>query len=83
VLGNLRVWTITEILTCRALFLEGQVMRHCVAAYQEDCVRRQVSIWSMQVETQRGRQGALTIEARSRRPLRVVGRSPSARRRAG
>jgi hypothetical protein len=61
-LGNMRVWTITEILTSRALILEGQAMRHCVATYKEGCVRRQVSIWSMQVETQRGRQRALTIE---------------------
>ena len=37
-------------------------MRHCVATYKESCVRRQVSIWSMQVETQRGQQRALTIE---------------------
>jgi hypothetical protein len=61
-LGNMRVWTITELLTSRALFLEGQAMRHCVATYKENCVRRQTSIWSMQVETQRGRQRALTIE---------------------
>ena len=61
-LRNMRVWTITEILTSRALCLEGQAMRHCVATYKENCVRRLVSIWSMQVETQRGRQRALTIE---------------------
>jgi hypothetical protein len=61
-LGNMRVWTITEGLTSRALFLEGQAMRHCVATYKERCIRRQVSIWSMQVETQRGRYRALTIE---------------------
>jgi hypothetical protein len=58
----MRVWTISEILTSRALFLEGQLMRHCVATYKERCIKRQVSIWSMQVETQRGRQRALTIE---------------------
>src|SRR5262249_47927660 len=61
-LGNMRRWTITEILTSRALFLEGQAMRHCVATYQERCVRRQVSIWSMQIETQRGQYRVLTIE---------------------
>jgi hypothetical protein len=44
------------------LFHEGQAMRHCVATCKEDCIRHQVSIWSMQVETQRGRQRALTIE---------------------
>jgi hypothetical protein len=61
-LGNLRVWTITEILTNRDLFVEGQAMRHCIATYQEHCVSRETSIWSMQVETQRGRTRALTIE---------------------
>jgi len=61
-LGNMRVWTITELLTSRALFLEGQAMRHCVATYTERCVRRQTSIWSVQVENHRGRHRALTIE---------------------
>jgi PcfJ-like protein len=37
-------------------------MRHCVATYKADCVRRQVSIWSMQVVTRRGQYRALTIE---------------------
>jgi hypothetical protein len=60
--GNMRVWTITELLTSRALFLEGQAMRHCVATYAERCFRRQTSIWSMQVENQRGRRRVLTIE---------------------
>jgi hypothetical protein len=61
-LGNMRVWTITELLTSRALFLEGQAMRHCVATYIDRCARRQTSIWSMQVENQRGRHRVLTIE---------------------
>jgi hypothetical protein len=61
-LGNMRVWTITELLTSRALFLEGRAMRHCVATYAERCARRQTSIWSMQVEDQRGRHRVLTIE---------------------
>ncbi len=61
-LGNMRVWTITELLTSRALSLEGQAMRHCVATYAERCVRKQTSIWSMQVENQRGRHRVLTIE---------------------
>jgi len=60
--GNMRVWTITELLTSRALFLEGQAMRHCVATYTERCFRQQTSIWSMQVENQRGRHRVLTIE---------------------
>jgi hypothetical protein len=60
--GNTRVWTITELLTNRALFLEGRAMRHCVATYAERCLRRQSCIWSMQVENQRGRHRVLTIE---------------------
>ena len=58
----MRVWTITELLTRRALFLEGQAMRHCVATYTERCVRRQTSIWSMQVEDHRDGHRVLTIE---------------------
>jgi hypothetical protein len=61
-LGNMRVWTITELLTSRSLFLEGQAMRHCVATYAERCARRQTSIWSMQVENQSGKHRVLTIE---------------------
>jgi hypothetical protein len=61
-LGNVRLWTISELLTNRALFLEGQAIRHCVATYTKNCVRRQTSIWSMQSEHQRGRHRVLTIE---------------------
>jgi hypothetical protein len=61
-LGDMRVWTITELLTSRALFLEGRAMRHCVATYARCCARRQTSIWSMQVESRRGRHRVLTIE---------------------
>ncbi len=61
-LGNMRAWTITEILTSRALFLEGQAMRHCVATYAGQCARRRTAIWSMQVENQRGRHRVLTVE---------------------
>ena len=61
-LGNMRVWSITELLTSRALFLEGRAMRHCVATYADRCFRRQTSIWSMQVENQRGLHRVLTIE---------------------
>jgi hypothetical protein len=37
-------------------------MRHCVATYAESCARRRTSIWSMQMENQRGRHRVLTIE---------------------
>ena len=40
-----RCWTIRELLTSGELFLEGQAMRHCVASYKEDCMRREASIY--------------------------------------
>jgi hypothetical protein len=61
-LGNVRAWTINELLTSRALFVEGRAMRHCVATYAERCARRQTSIWSVQEENQRGRHRVLTVE---------------------
>jgi hypothetical protein len=62
VLQNMRVWTITELLTSRDLFLEGQAMRHCVATYALLCAKKQTTIWSMQVENRQGRHRVLTIE---------------------
>jgi hypothetical protein len=61
-LGNMRVWTIAELLTGRALSLEGRAMRHCVATYTDRCARRQTSIWCMRVENECGRHRVLTIE---------------------
>jgi hypothetical protein len=60
--GNMRVWTITEILSARDLFLEGKAMRNCVATYTKSCARQQTSIWSMQVENRQGKHRVLTIE---------------------
>jgi hypothetical protein len=59
---NMRCWTITELLNNRALFLEGQSMRHCAASYLDRCVRRQISIWSMEIENPKGRHRVLTVE---------------------
>jgi hypothetical protein len=60
-LGNMRIWTIAELLSSRALFCEGRAMRHCVATHTGPCARRQTSIWSMRMENQRGRHRILTI----------------------
>ncbi|HEV8060548.1 MAG TPA: PcfJ domain-containing protein [Gemmataceae bacterium] len=54
--------TITELLTSKALFLEGRAMRHCVATYVKFCASRLSSIWSMQMENQTGLHRVLTIE---------------------
>jgi len=69
-LGNSRMWTISELLTNRALFLEGQAMRHCVATYARNCFRRQTSIWTMQIEHAKGRHRVMTIEVDL--PRRVI-----------
>src|SRR5437773_8115274 len=58
----MRVWTVTELLTSRALFLEGQALRHCVASYAERCARRETSIWSMCRHGSLTSQRVLTIE---------------------
>jgi len=57
-----RLWTISELRTSRELFVEGRVMRHCVSTYVRSCVERRSSIWSMQAETQRGKDRILTID---------------------
>jgi hypothetical protein len=61
-LKNMRRWTITELLSSRELKAEGLAMRHCVAVYAGACARRQTSIWSLQVETERGQRRVLTVE---------------------
>jgi PcfJ-like protein len=60
--GQTRVWTITELRTSQALFVEGKAMRHCVATYAVRCGRGHSSIWSMELENRRGRHRVLTIE---------------------
>ena len=60
--ADMRVWTINELLTTRELRLEGQALRHCVASYVNQCAWGVTSVWSLQVETSRGRRRVLTIE---------------------
>jgi len=61
-LGNLRRWTITELLNNVELLEEGRRMRHCVATYAETCAKRQSAIWSLKIESDDGRKPVLTIE---------------------
>ncbi len=67
--GNMRVWTIAELLTSRDLRLEGKAMRHCVATYLKDCLRGTSSIWSLKLENRRGTHRVLTIELDPQRRL--------------
>ena len=47
--GEIRNWSIEEILSDRALSEEGKAMRHCVATYRNSCANGHRSIWSMKV----------------------------------
>lgn len=69
--NNLRRWTLIELLSRKALHHEGQVMRHCVASYDNSCAFGGTSIWSMGVERNLGRRKrVLTVEvAKSSRKI--------------
>jgi hypothetical protein len=63
--GNLKIWTINELRSTKALVAEGRVMKHCVATYAKSCAHGACSIWRMEVETAEGTTKILTIEVRS------------------
>lgn len=74
--GTLKCWTIRELLSSKALFVEGRRMRHCVATYASSCAGGNCSIWTMEVESLEGRRKAVTIEVSSGRMIcQVRGRS--------
>lgn len=60
--GNLKVWTITELLSTKALVAEGRKMKHCVATYAQSCATGACSIWTLEVETFAGRSKMFTIQ---------------------
>lgn len=60
--GNVKLWTITELLSTKALYAEGRAMKHCVGSYSQSCARGRSSIWSMEVETFEGRSKIMTVE---------------------
>jgi hypothetical protein len=63
--SNLKIWTITELLSAKALFAEGRKMKHCVASYAHSCAHGACSIWTLEVETFEGRIKMLTIEVQN------------------
>ena len=63
--GNLKVWSITELLSTKALVAEGRKMRHCVVTYVHSCAVGECSIWSLEVETFEGASKILTLEVRN------------------
>jgi hypothetical protein len=60
--GNLKIWTIRELLSTKALFAEGKQMKHCVATYAQSCAGGTCSIWTLEVESFEGKRKILTIE---------------------
>ncbi len=63
--GNLKIWTITELLSTKALVAEGRKMKHCVATYAHSCARGVCSIWTLEAETFEGRSKILTVEVQN------------------
>ncbi len=63
--AKLKIWTITELLSTRALVAEGRKMKHCVATYAHSCGSRACSIWTLEAETFEGRAKILTIEVQN------------------
>lgn len=44
-------WSVQELLSSGELTQEGRAMNHCVASYAGRCQGGQISVWSLQVET--------------------------------
>lgn len=69
-------WTIEELLTGKALVIEGGIMQHCVASYIHVCTRQRTSIWSMKICEEEQSKRVLTIQVSpsSRTILQAKGR---------
>jgi hypothetical protein len=49
------IWRVRQIKTGNELFREGERMHHCVGSYKSECMRGDVSIWSITCEFPIGR----------------------------
>ena len=63
--ANRRRWVIRELLSSKALMVEGRQMRHGVATYASSCRNGSCSIWTMELEANSEINKAVTIEVRS------------------
>ena len=61
----MKIWTITELLSTKALVAEGRKMKHCVATYAHSCASGACSIWTLEAETFEGRAKILTVEVQN------------------
>jgi hypothetical protein len=70
------IWTIEELLSGKALKVEGGIMHHCVATYIHACFRRWTSIWSLKVHEGERSRRVLTIQVSpaTRKILQAKGR---------
>lgn len=59
---NMKIWTISELLSSNELIAEGRKQNHCVATYARSCFSGSTSIWTMDVRESQVRQKLLTIE---------------------
>lgn len=79
--GEMRSWTIEEILNIPDLIDEGRAMHHCVATYKSSCINGHKSIWAMKVEylSSKMTRRVMTIELvnRNRSVCQVRGRNNS------
>ncbi len=62
---NQKRWTIRELLSTKALFVEGRQLKHCVASYAASCAHGRSSIWTMELHSNQELQKLLTIEVRT------------------
>lgn len=70
------IWRVREVLDARTLADEGKRMGHCVYSYAHRIDRREVSIWSVQMEDGHGETGRwhqVTVEVNN--ALRRVGQA--------
>ncbi len=63
-----------QIKNQKELHEEGSSMHHCVSSYGKDCVRGEVSIWSLRIYNQKGIHRLLTIEVKDRKIVQVKGK---------
>ena len=64
--GNLKIWTVRELLSSKALLSEGRQLKHCVATYASSCAAGHCSIWTMELESLQSHSKLLTIEVLKR-----------------
>jgi hypothetical protein len=60
--GNQKIWTINELCSSKQLQDEGRKMRHCVSSYAQSCKNGRCSIWTLEKETNEGKEKLLTLE---------------------